>query len=95
MYTCIYMYTFIIYMYCAVFYVTDLPDDTPKGTFKDVTLLPTRADYDAVQKELVILISRVLVQYVPSLRIFQDLVPHHILHKHSKEASNASCLVSV
>ena len=81
-------------MMCC-FAVTDLPDDKPKGTFNDVTLLPTPADYDAVQKELVILVARVIVQYVPSLRNFQDLVPHHIMHRHSKEASNASCLVSV
>ena len=78
-------------MMCC-FAVTDLPDDKPKGTFNDITLLPTPADYDAVQKELVILVARVIVQYVPSLRIFQDLVPHH---RYSKEASNASCLVSV
>ena len=55
-------------MMCC-FAVTDLPDDKPKGTFNDVTLLPTPADYDAVQKELVILVARVIVQGLLILKV--------------------------
>ena len=62
----------------------ELPDDheRTKGTFTDAAaaLLPTLADCDAVQQDLVILVVRVLVQYVPSLQVFQDLVPHHTFY---------------
>ena len=56
----------------------ELPDDheRTKGTFTDAAaaLLPTLADCDAVQQDLVILVVR------PSLQVFQDLVPHHTFY---------------
>ena len=57
--------------------------------------LPTAGDYEQIRKEFLVLVARVLVQHVPSLRIFQDVVPTHILHKHSTDTAKASTIVSV
>lgn len=82
----------------SFFYVhqyIELPDEKSKRTFKDAAVLPTVADCEAMRKDFLILVARVLVQHVHSLQVFQDLVPHHIVHKHSKEASSASCLSDI
>ena len=75
----------------------DLSSEQQVGKFEDATyamFIPTESDCSAVKKELIVLVSRVLVQYVPCLRIFQDLVPSHIYHKYSKEVCQASEIVS-
>jgi len=75
----------------------DLSSEQHVGKFEDATyamFIPTESDCSAVKKELIVLVSRVLVQYVPCLRIFQDLVPSHIYHQFSKDVCQASEIVS-
>ena len=75
----------------------DLSSEQQVGKYEDATyamFIPTESDCSAVKKELIVLVSRVLVQYVPCLRIFQDLVSSHIYHKYSKEVCQASEIVS-
>jgi hypothetical protein len=70
-------------------------DPHPARSLRDVNVfLPTTSDCDAIQMDLLVLISRVLVSHVPPLRVFQDLVPSHIMHKHSEETSRKSIVVS-
>ena len=38
----------------------------------------TRGDSSLLHKEFLVLVARVLMQYVPCLQIFQDLVLQHI-----------------
>ena len=69
----------------------------PIGSLEDANaamLVPTASDTSAVGKEFLVLVARVLVQYVPCLRIFQDYVPSHIPHKFSSEMSKVSEIVS-
>ena len=69
----------------------------PIGSLEDADaamFAPTASDCSDVRKEFLVLVARVLVQYVPCLRIFQDYVPLHIPHKFSGEMSKASEIVS-
>ena len=59
--------------------MTDLSSDQQVGKFEDATyamFIPTESDCSAVKKELIVLVSRVLVQYVPCLRFFKTLCHH-------------------
>ena len=66
-----------------------------KSLADDDVFLPTATDYEAVRKELSVLVARVLVQHVPCLRTLQNIVPSHIIHKHSADTAKASITVSV
>ena len=73
-------------------------DVKPIGDLEAVSndmFIPSAADSDALRSEYIVLVARVLVQYVPCLRIFQDYVPSHIPHKYSNEMSKPSEIVSV
>ena len=87
------MYLYIIYIYIYI----DLSSEQQVGSFEHAThdmFIPTENDSSVVKKELIVLVLRVLVQCVPCLRIFQDLVPSHICHNFSKEMCQASEIVS-
>jgi hypothetical protein len=74
----------------------DLSSGQQVGSFEHAThdmFIPTENDSSVVKKELIVLVLRVLVQCVPCLRIFQDLVPSHICHNFSKEMCQASEIV--
>ena len=75
----------------------DLPDEKPVGSFLQADhslFVPTENDCSLLRKEFLVLVARVLVQYVPCLQIFQDFVPQHILHTFSHEMTKASEIVS-
>lgn len=60
---------------------------------KDVSpeeFLPTSQDLKKVEKEFIILAARALVKYIPSMKIFKDVVVHHIGHQYSKEMEKIS-----
>lgn len=67
--------------------------------------LPTKQDCEMLRKDFVVLISRVLVQYVPELKQYADVVPLHIPHEMSSElekkseivrdASQLSCMIDI
>ena len=52
--------------------------------------LPNQQDFDAVQGNLVIIVSRILTQYIDSLSVFSRVIPQHILHKYSTEKAKKS-----
>lgn len=59
------------------------------------TFLPTVGDYCAVRANMVILVSRILTQYMDDLSQWSKAVPKHILHKFSKEMGTKSDVVVV
>ena len=54
------------------------------------SFLPTREDVLIVKSNLVILVSRILTQYIQSLSCLAKAVPQHIGHRYSKEMSMKS-----
>lgn len=52
--------------------------------------LPSKDDVSKIKANLVILVSRVLTQYVADLVPLAKVVPKHILHNYSKETSQKS-----
>lgn len=57
------------------------------------SFLPQRSDILAVKSNLVVLVSRILVQYFPALKFLAGVVPKHIHHKYSKEMAQKSEVV--
>lgn len=55
--------------------------------------LPTYEDVSKVKSNLVILVSRVLTQYISGLIPLRKAIPNHILHMYSKEMSKKSEVV--
>ena len=55
--------------------------------------LPSQQDFDAVQRNLVIIVSRILTQYVGGLSVFAKVVPQHILHNYSAEMGKKSDVI--
>ena len=52
--------------------------------------LPQVEDVRAVKSNLIILVSRILVQYIPALSFLSQVVPKHISHPYSKQMSKKS-----
>lgn len=59
------------------------------------TFLPTTDDIHAVQSNLVILVSRVLTQFIDDLSPLSKAVPKHILHKYSQQMASKSEVIVV
>ena len=55
--------------------------------------LPQASDVQAVKDNLVILVSRILREYIPALGFLSGVVPKHILHKYSQKMSKKSEVV--
>jgi hypothetical protein len=75
---------------------TELSDDCPVGDIKNAqyeAFLPTKDDLQILSLEFVELISRVIVEYVPSLRQYKSLISSHIDHEHSSNMSKKSEMV--
>ena len=75
-----------------------MPDDKPIGdicTAPFDVFLPTKSDCEMIRRDFVVLISRVLVQYVPELKPFCHVVPMHILHEMSAAMAKMSETVSI
>ena len=74
----------------------DLPEESPQKSLEDLQMkefLPTREVHDALVEDLVILIPRILVQYLPVYEQFKNAVQFNILHKHSHEMNKQSEVV--
>ena len=52
-----------------------------------ISFLPTREDILIVKNNLVILVSRILTQYIQGLSCLAKAIPQHITHRYSKEMS--------
>lgn len=57
--------------------------------------LPTNVDVEAIQKNLVVLVSRILCDYIQAFCYQKHLVAKHIPHSHSKEMAKTSKVVVV
>ena len=81
--------------------VSKLPNEIsptcfPSPETRAKSLLPSRADDDALIANIKVLYSRVLVNILPFFDVaFSDLIVNHIQHRHSSEMSSKSCIVSL
>ena len=62
-------------------------------SLSSISFLPTREDVLIVKNNLVILVSRILTQYIQGLSCLAKAVPQHITHRYSKEMSSKSEVV--
>ena len=66
---------------------------TPRRNLKDTpnsTFIPNLEEQAAIVNDLVIIISRVLVENIKEFEAFKSVVPSHFKHKYSKELSKKS-----
>jgi hypothetical protein len=57
--------------------------------------VPNHEDYEALYADFKVLIQRALVEHIPALKDYHDLVEFHIPHPYSKESSKKSNVVSI
>lgn len=78
---------------------TSAQDLLHTGSLSDLTevsvdsFLPQRRDIFVIKSNLVVLVSRILVQYFPALKFLSGVVPKHIRHKYSSEMAKKSEVV--
>lgn len=60
------------------------------GSLKLTHFLPTKADVAGIQENLVILVSRILCEYIKPLQRYKRCVVSHIKHPHSTEMATKS-----
>lgn len=65
------------------------------STISSSSLLPTEADIDSIKQNLIVLVGRVLTNYIEGLKPLSKAVPNHITHKFSKEMAGKSSVVLV
>ena len=59
-------------------------------------ILPTKEDYDILKKNFAVLVSRVMVKFIPYFTSdYKELPTKHIPHEHSKEMATKSEIVSL
>ena len=63
-------------------------EDIPNDSF-----LPQSTDIQAVKTNLVILVSRILTEYIPTFTFLTNVVPKHILHQYSNKMAEKSEVV--
>ena len=56
-------------------------------------LLPSSETNLAVENDFVVLVSRMVVKFLPAFHMFRDAVIHHIPHKYSEEMARKSDVV--
>ena len=71
----------------------ELPQADP-STFSPELLLPSQEDLDCMLKNFTILVTRVLVKYMPCFQKFTAKIVQHIPHKFSAEMTKKSQVVS-
>lgn len=52
--------------------------------------MPSKVDIAHIQRNLVILVSRILCKYIKALAPLSNIPPEHILHKYSKQMAQKS-----
>lgn len=78
-------------------------DNTKDATLPQADILsvhneafvPNHEDYEALYADFKVLIQRTLVEHIPALKDYHDLVEFHIPHPYSKESSKKSNVVSI
>ena len=57
-------------------------------------ILPSSDDHDKMLENYVTLFARVITAEIPFFKQFEDVVPLHIIHEHSRELEHKSEVVS-
>lgn len=76
---------------------TPVKDLSSTGCVRPLSQLPARTflltseDVVAVKKNLVVLVSRIITEYIDGLSVFAKAVPQHIQHTYSKGPSTLGC----
>jgi hypothetical protein len=55
--------------------------------------VPNHEDYEALYADFKVLIQRALVEHIPALKDYHDLVEFHIPHPYSKELSKKNTVL--
>lgn len=74
-----------------------LNDDKSRANLEDVpnsAFLPSLDDQNSLLSDFVILVGRVIVENLPAIAIFKDVIPQHIKHKYSKDLKRKTETVS-
>lgn len=56
----------------------------------NTVFVPDAMDMRLQKNDYIVLVQRVLVEYIPALEPFKDFVVNHIPHKYSKETKKAT-----
>ena len=91
----------LIHMYSVLAGRSRVPDEDLSHTgcvaslssVKAKKFLPTSDDVSAVKSNFVILVSRIITQYIEGLHVLSKAVPQHIEHKYSKEIKEKSDVI--
>ena len=77
---------------------SNLPEELPSlRAFEGLTIhdiLPSSDDHDKMLENYVTLFARVITAEIPFFKQFEDVVPLHIIHEHSREMERKSEVVS-
>lgn len=74
----------------------ELDNTQPLGSLKDqdVTIyLLNQEEQNQIREEYIVLVARILCQFIPWLKPFQNVVPRHIEHEWSEEMSKKSVII--
>ena len=74
-----------------------LENDVPTANLQALpnsTFLPSLDDQNSLLSDFVVLVGRVIVENLPALAIFKDVIPLHIKHKYSEELKKKTETVS-
>lgn len=91
----------LVQMYSLLAVKGRVKGPSPVSTFSPLNLdslkvthfLPTMSDIEAIQDNLVVLVSRVLCEYIKPLQRYKRSVASHINHTHSKEMATKSDVI--
>ena len=89
----------MVHMYSLLAARSRLPSSSRTGQVADMmslpweSFLPSQGDVDRIQKNHVVLVSRLLAQYFKDLSPLSKSVPKHIEHKYSEQMSTKSDVV--
>ena len=75
-----------------------LPDNQPVAsvaTLPLATFLPNVDDCVALRSEFIVLVARVLIQYLPWFSCLKPVIPDHMPHEYTDLMSTKSEIVSV
>lgn len=54
------------------------------------SMLPSKQDIEELQRNLTVLVGRILTEYIPALSFLSSVVPAHIKHKFTNEMARKS-----
>jgi hypothetical protein len=84
------MFILILLGHVLVVYICNITDNTKDATLPQADILsvhneafvPNHEDYEALYADFKVLIQRALVEHIPALKDYHDLVEFHIPHHH-------------